>query len=364
MDRARVAVEIESLAEFDQRVASGSRRMHGWWVQGVDLTGRADRLHAMDPSGAVFLGCDLTEESTQHLRSRGALLFPRIPEMPIDAYRTTLYTADELYDGLEAGYEHTLDARVYAWTRRRPALVDRLAQALHDHAVDDALEEFVAGRQLVGIMGGHAVGRDSAAYAKASRLGRALTRAGLTVATGGGPGAMEAANLGAYLAPYADDVLEAALALVGPYPSYLGPAVGAWLDSALEVRRRWPDGAESLGVPTWFYGHEPPNALATHVAKYFKNAVREDILLQICHAGIAFLPGAAGTVQEVFQDACENYYAEASLVAPMVLVGREHWTRDLPAWPLLAALGTGRRMGDRIHLVDSTEEAATLLTPG
>ena len=31
--------------------------------------------------------------------------------------------------------------------------------------------------------------------------------------------------------------------------------------------------------------------------------------------------GIAGTVQEVFQDACENYYADESSVAPMVLVG-------------------------------------------
>ena len=49
-------------------------------------------------------------------------------------------------------------------------------------------------------MGGHALRSGATrAYADAARLGHALGRA-YVVATGGGPGAMEAANLGAYLA--------------------------------------------------------------------------------------------------------------------------------------------------------------------
>lgn len=41
----------------------------------------------------------------------------------------------------------------------------------------------------------------------------------------------------------------------------------------------------------------------------------------------------------------------------MVLVGRDHWTRELPAWPLLRALAKGRTMESRITLVDTVEEA-------
>ena len=58
------------------------------------------------------------------------------------------------------------------------------------------------------------------------------------------------------------------------------------------------------------------------VAKYFRNAIREDVLLEVCRGGIVFLPGAAGTVQEVFQAACTNYYADEADVAPMLFVGR------------------------------------------
>ncbi len=115
-------------------------------------------------------------------------------------------------------------------------------------------------------------------------------------------------------------------------------------------------------MPTWHYGHEPPNLFATAIAKYFRNAQREAILLQICDAGIVFLPGAGGTVQEVFQDACENYYAADDQVAPMVLVGERYWTETLPAWPLLTALARGRAMEPHVHLVDTVEEAAEMIS--
>lgn len=118
------------------------------------------------------------------------------------------------------------------------------------------------------------------------------------------------------------------------------------------------------GHPTWHYGHEPPNAFASDIAKYFRNAQREAILLEVCEAGIVFLPGAGGTVQEIVQDACENYYADESSLAPMVLVGREYWTQRYPAWPLLQALAAGRPKERHVHLVDTVTEAAELIRRG
>ena len=100
---------------------------------------------------------------------------------------------------------------------------------------------------------------------------------------------------------------------------------------------------------------------ATAIAKYFGNPTREATLLEVCDAGIAFLPGSGGTVQEIFQDACENYYADESSVAPMVLVGTTYWTETLPAWPLLRTLARGRAMEPHVHLVDSIDEAAALM---
>jgi predicted Rossmann-fold nucleotide-binding protein len=360
--RGRRTVDVDSVEAFDDLVRRGARRLRGWRLQGLDLRGRGDDLRAMQPQGSLFLGVQLDEADEVWLRDHGALVFHDIPDLPFDPYRRALYTPEELYSGLDAGgYAATPDSHIYGWARGRGrGRTAMLAAALHDHAIDDALDERLAGVRAVGVMGGHGVERTEPDYAAAARLGRALARAGLHVVTGGGPGAMEAASLGAYLSSEADDAVDTALRELSAAPTFR-PSVTDWATTASEVRRQFPDGAASTGIPTWFYGHEPPNLFATALAKYFQNALREDTLLRRCDAGIVFLPGAAGTVQEIFQDGCENYYADASTVAPMVLVGRAYWTEQAPAWPLLLALARGRPMEGSIHLVDSDEEAVAIV---
>jgi predicted Rossmann-fold nucleotide-binding protein len=354
--------EIESLAEFDTVVSAYGTLAH-YRVQAVDLTARTDALLSADPTGAVFLGCPMAPEAAARVRAAGALVFPPIPGLPFDPYRGRVYSPDELFASLGDGYEATPDARAYDWFQRTKADGDVFAsmlRAIHDDSVSDALDELLAGARVVGVMGGHAMARGTAAYAGAARLGRELARAGFTVATGGGPGAMEAANLGAYAAPFDDAMLDDALLLLAKVASFT-PSVTDWARSAFEVRERWPDGGASVGIPTWFYGHEPPNAFAAHIAKYFANATREDGLLARSNAGVVFLPGAAGTVQEIFDNATPNFYESRGEPTPMVLVDRAHWTRKLPAWPLLTSLAQGRTMESRIALVDRIEEAPEAL---
>lgn len=359
-------MEIESLAELERAEALATatdRSMRDWQVQGLDLTGHEDALLLLDPRGALFLGCAMSEAAADRLRAGGALLFPEVPDVPFDPWRPYLYTAAELYDGLESGYEATPDARTYAWAKgvaRHGSLKDLLAQSLHDSSVDDALAELIDGRRVVGVMGGHAMTRDDPAYAEAARLAHELAGAGLTVATGGGPGAMEAANLGSRLADHPTATLDRVLRQIATVPSF-APDITAWARIALGSVQDLEDSGRSLGIPTWHYGHEPPNAFSSMVAKYFRNAIREDILLQVCRTGIVFLPGAAGTVQEVFQAACTNYYAPESEVAPMIFVGARHWTEALPVWPLMEALTAGRPMEHDIHLLDDPAEVRGLL---
>ncbi|MET1088864.1 MAG: Rossmann fold nucleotide-binding protein [Arthrobacter sp.] len=362
-------LEVESLAGFDRLVSAGAQEMGGWHAQSLDLRGRSDALDRIQVAGAIFLGCTFDDGMEDALRRRGALIFPRLEGVPFDPYRAGLYSPQELYAGLaDSPYEDLPDARIYQWSIQpglRHRLDATLASALHDHAIGDALEELHgqdpwAGRKMVGVMGGHAAQRGSAGYTQAAMLGRLLARDGYAVATGGGPGAMEAANLGAYLSRADDGALQAALQTLASVPGFR-PSVSAWARAAADVVERYPGGTPSLGIPTWFYGHEPPNYFATHIAKYFANAVREAILLELCHGGIVFLPGAAGTVQEIFQDACENYYAAGVKITPMVLVGKHHWEHRYPAWPMLQSLAAGRSMADRIFLVDSVEDAAAIL---
>lgn len=354
-------IEIETLAEFDQAVARGS--LGGYRIQSVNLLERTFALLSADTSATVFLGCAMEPDAAAKVRADGALVFPPVPDLPFNPYRGLLYTADELFAGLPQGYEATPDALAYAWFQETTSdgdVLSSMLRSIHDDAISDALDEHLAGARVVGVMGGHAMARGAADYRGAAELGRTLARSGLTVATGGGPGAMEAANLGAYLAPAPDEMLPQALELLAKAPSFV-PSVSDWARAAFAVRELWPAGGDSVGIPTWFYGHEPPNAFAGHIAKYFANATREDGLLARSNAGVVFLPGAAGTVQEIFDNATPNYYASRGEPTPMVLVDRRHWTEQLPAWPLLRALARGRAMESRIALVDSVAEVPDAL---
>ncbi|MGW8502336.1 LOG family protein [Streptomyces sp. CLCI03] len=354
-------IEIETLAEFDQVVARGS--LSGYRIQSVNLLDRTFALLAADTSTAVFLGCAMEPDAAAKVRADGALVFPPVPDLPFDPYRGLLYTPEELFTGLPDGYEATPDAEAFAWfqeTRSDGDVFAAMLRSVHDDAISDALDEHLAGARVVGVMGGHVMARGGTHYRGAAELGRALTRSGLMVATGGGPGAMEAANLGAYLAPAPDEALAEALELLAKAPSF-APSVSEWAGAAFAVRERFPAGGDSVGIPTWFYGHEPPNAFAGHIAKYFANATREDGLLARSNAGVVFLPGAAGTVQEIFDNTTANYYESRGEPAPMILVGRAHWTEHLPAWPLLQALARGRAMESRIALVDSVDEVPDVL---
>lgn len=355
------AVEIETLDQLHQHL-HGARSLAGCYLQSLDLSGLADELAAVEVSRAVFLGCTFAPGSEAEIETRGALVFPNLPDLPFNPYRSGLYSAAELYQGLDRGYRYTLDARVYRWWHyvgQHRSLTSELAMTLHDNAITEALTELHLDG-AIGVMGGHQLTRDAADYAASARLGRALAQDGRAVITGGGPGAMEAVNLGAALTGPATD-LDAAITLLAERPQFAGE-IQSWAQAAFVVANRWQLTGPSYGVPTWLYGHEPPNMFNSGVAKLFSNAIREDVLLRQASGGLVCLPGAAGTVQEIFQALTPRYYAAPDTpIPPLVLVGIDYWTNAMPAWPLLAALADARPVAAAIHLVDSIEEVPALL---
>ncbi|HHH29868.1 MAG TPA: hypothetical protein ENK57_16190 [Polyangiaceae bacterium] len=201
-------------------------------------------------------------------------------------------------------------------------------------------------------------------YAMVARIARELCRRGFLLASGGGPGAMEATHVGCWFVDRDLAEMDEAIAVLAEAPKYDD---SRWLSQAFEVRERWPQSAETaaarpnVGIPTWLYGHEPPNAFATHVAKYFANSVREDGLLTIATSGVLYSPGSAGTIQEIFQDACQNHYETVGPASPMVFLGRDYWTKDKPVYPLLAKLAQGRHYARWLTLTDDVEEAVAAI---
>lgn len=343
-------------------------------LQGIDLAPFEAQLYGRaDLEGLVVLGGSIPEGLDRHLRRNGAIIFPKDPHAPVSIYRARLYHPAELYTGLSHGYASTPDAQAYEWAMDSELGKDTyvsMLKAIHDDAMSDRLAGLLDGRRAVGVMGGHNLARDTGGYRLAAELGHRLVEAGYLVMTGGGPGAMEAANLGAFTR--SPERLEHALDRLAAVPTFV-PSIDEWAQLAFDVRRDIANGQDrdetphSIGIPTWFYGHEPPNIFCHAIAKYFSNAEREDGLVTRSNAGIIVLPGAAGTTQEIFQACTPLYYHDEDRpghdLPRLVLVGFQHWTETLPAWQLIRALAAGRPMEEHVHLVDDVEAAMEFFPP-
>ena len=343
--------ELTTVAQFLEL----GHHVHDVVLQRVDFRGAGIDWSAYQFREVIFLGCLFDDgDAIAAAIAAGGVVFPRLPNLPYDPYRPSLYTWQELAKPT-ASKELQIDEAIYEHfqaTRGHVGIVEALAQRIHDHAMDDALSEYIEGERLVGIMGGHGTRRDSDDFRRAALVARGLTRAGYMVASGGGPGTMEAANLGAWCAPHPDDTLDHAFELLARAPHYSDEA---FVDAAMDVLEIAPTGARSLAIPTWFYGHEPSNVFATAIAKYFSNSLREDCLLAICLHGIVFCPGSAGTTQEIFQDAAQNHYATFGHISPMVFVGTRRYAEETSIWPTILQLSADQKYAEMMTLTDDPD---------
>ena len=275
-----------------------------------------------------FFGCDIPAAMEGQIGST-CLVFPRLG-LAYSTFRGKLYTATELYEGYDPEHEDSFatcfDTRVYNdyidKGKQCNEIRETLGRTLHDRAIEDAMGDFLSRygeRQVVAIMGGHVIKRTDAEYRKVAIISKTLTEKGKLMASGGGPGAMEATHLGAWMAGRTPEEFEEALAMLH---------------------------------------HEPATPFATDIAKYFQNSMREDILLTIAKGGIIYTPGSAGTLQEIFQDAAQNHYKTVGLSSPMVFLGVDFFNREVPVYPLLEALlANGRYKDLLLTITDSQDEA-------
>lgn len=360
-------LELETTAALVAHLDAGGT-LAGCVLQSLDLRPQAARLLNLVFENCLLLGCELTPELHAHALEAGALVFPAIPDLPYPVYRSALYTVEELlgnyHPGESGSYERTLDGRIFnhyhsIGGEHSDDIRETLAMRLHDHAVTDELRALLPGRKVVAIMGGHTLRRDDPSYLQVARLARRLAQTGFLLVSGGGPGGMEATHLGAWFAGRGLDELDDAVRTLSG--AALFEPKGPWFDKAFEVRDRYPLSDEtramsmSIGVPTWLYGHEPPNAFATHIAKYFSNSVREEGLLAIATNGVVFAPGGPGTVQEVFQEAAQNHYKTFGEPTPMIFLGEAYWKWKKPVYPLLAQLATGQEYGRWLAISDDVD---------
>lgn len=308
---------------------------------------------------------------------------------PFNPHRRALYDHRELLAGFDPAhpesFARTPDFEIYRHFLMTGAseaddYFITMMQALHDHAITQNIRRLLNGKRCAAIMGGHKMSRNQPEYRRVALLSRSLTRSGFLVASGGGPGAMESTHLGASLSEGSDSDLDAALKTLGnaaELPSNLlqmAKADGSigeaavmdahrWYAPAVEIARGFPSKIpESLAIPTWHYGHEPSTPLASHIGKYFQNSIREDGLLTFASDGIVFTEGKAGTIQEIFQDAAQNYYRSVKgRFSPMVFLGIDYWTNHYPVNMVLHSLFKHDDYQKFVLFTDSPEAAVEFL---
>ena len=270
-----------------------------------------------------------------------------LKSVPFDVTVGGLYSAAQLYHGYEPecpqSYEECYDQHVYqhflSEGKQTGNMKEQLARTLHDYRIHVGIRDFMTrydNFRCIGIMGGHALLRTDDMFRKVAFLSKRLTERNFYMISGGGPGAMEATHLGAWMAGRTDEEMDAALAVLQSAPSFHDER---WLSTAFRVMQKYPQQKYvSLGIPTWLYGHEPSTPFATHIAKFFENSIREDSILTLAFGGIVYTPGSAGTMQEIFQDAVQNHYLSFGFSSPMIFLGSRFWTEEMPVYPLLESL--------------------------
>jgi len=297
--------------------------------------------YGLDAAGIVHRVLEITsnKDFSVYIRKLGK---------PFDTILKKLYDSKRLYEGYdyhdESTFENCYDTKVYrhyiAQGQRGHDVLESLTRALHDHFITHHLYKMLDmydEKDVIGIMGGHTKRRDDPQYRQIVLLSKKLTEMGRLMVTGGGPGAMEAAHLGAWMAGRSEAEVDDAIAILASSPTFRDEG---WLRRSFQVMEWFPLQSDyhSLALPTWYYGHEPTAPFATDIAKYFDNSVREDGVVTIAKGGIIYTPGSAGTMQEIFQDAAQNHYESVGYASPMIFLGKDYFTNYMPAYTLLKDL--------------------------
>ncbi|TWF76378.1 hypothetical protein FHX44_112268 [Pseudonocardia hierapolitana] len=174
--------------------------------------------------------------------------------------------------------------------------------------------------RAVTVFGSARTGRDHIEYAQGRALGTALAEAGFAVITGGGPGAMEAANKGCSEA----GGFSVGLGIELPFEQGLND----WVDLGINFR--------------YFFARK------TMFVKYSQAFV--------C------LPGGFGTLDELFE-ALTLVQTKKVTKFPVVLLGTEYWG-GLYDWIANTVLGAGK-IGEKdlalLHLTDDVDDAVKIV---
>ena len=346
-------------------------------IQGINFKNENIDWSQFKYENTTFLSCAFNRNQATEVISYGAIVYPKFKNLPYNPNRNSLYSYQELLEGYNFENDASVDLKIYqrfVKNKYNPPLFEAMAQRLHDFNIDESLRRLMGfdkkgmtEKKAVGFMGGHATRRGSEYYVKVAKAAKLLAEKDYYIMTGGGPGIMEAANLGAYMANRTDKDLATAIEILSDLDfdnqieiprDYLAKN---YVNNALKVLEMFPDGKENLAIPTWFYGHEPSNVFASHIAKYFSNSIREDTLLAIALYGVVYAPGSAGTTQEIFQEAAQNHYGTFGYYSPMVFLSKKRYVEDTSLYSVLHQLAVDQPYKELLYLTDDPQLVADFI---
>ncbi len=172
----------------------------------------------------------------------------------------------------------------------------------------------------IGVFGSARTAPDHPFFALAEEVGRKLVQAGFAVITGGGPGAMEAANKGASEA----GGVSVGLGIELPFETGLNP----WVDKGINFR--------------YFFARK------TMFVKYAQ--------------GFVVLPGGLGTFDELFEALTLRQTGKITSF-PIVLIGSDYWG-GLIDWLRDTVLAEGKINQSDVEMLvvtDDVDEAVQLM---
>ena len=160
--------------------------------------------------------------SNEESKAKLLLVKEYLEHVPYDVSVNKLYSAESLYAGYDFEQPDTFqscyDTQVYQHYlklgKSSENMVESLARSLHDYNVKRCMHEFLKNfpeKKVVAIMGGHALKRADPMYIQIAQISKDMTEKGFLMVSGGGPGAMEATHLGAWLAGYDNDILKSSV---------------------------------------------------------------------------------------------------------------------------------------------------------
>lgn len=223
--------EISTIDEL-KKLLSTQERIERCAFQDMDFTELTSESGTYRYFDCLFMGCTFSKQMRIQIDS-SCFIFSRI-NVPFNCFRNDLYSPESLYEGYTIGktesYDECYDSIIYRHYlekgKQATDIKETLARTLHDHAISDALHTLLNTydeRHIVGIMGGHGLLRTDKAYLKIACISKMLTEQGFLMVSGGGPGAMEATHLGAWMAGRLQAEVYDAVHLLSQAPSYRDP---------------------------------------------------------------------------------------------------------------------------------------------